>query len=344
MLKFCILPIAVIGLGSGLLNAQSVISAHSGLIHYVEGQVQLDGKDVVTKFGSFPDMKDNDVLRTADGRAEVLLTPGVFVRLAENSSIKMVSNRLSDTRVEALAGTVMIECGELLEGNAVSILYKDRTIEITKHGLYRLDADNGQFRVYDGEAVVQSAAGNVTVKHGKEAELGAAVMTAEKFDAKSTDDFYRWASRRAGYLSMANVAAAKTMYDQGVTMNTGQWAWNPWFGMFTYIPYRGVYNSPFGYGFFSPYVVYRVINPNYGRGYYNGGGGAINSYNGGARYDSTVGYNVGTRSAGMVSNSAPMSSGVSSVGASAGAGAAAASRGGSGGAGRGSSSGGGRGH
>ena len=90
--------------GSVAALAQSVISARSGLIHYVEGQVYLGDQPVETKFGSFPEVKENGQLRTEDGRAEVLLTPGVFLRLGENSSFRMVTNRLIvDTR-NALKG------------------------------------------------------------------------------------------------------------------------------------------------------------------------------------------------------------------------------------------------
>src|SRR5713101_4978514 len=89
--------------------AQSVISAHSGLVHYVEGRVLLDGKPVEVKITAFPEIKEGKEFRTEDGRAEVLLNPGVFLRMGENSSVRMVSNKLSDTRVEFLSGSVIIE-------------------------------------------------------------------------------------------------------------------------------------------------------------------------------------------------------------------------------------------
>src|SRR3981081_3809939 len=89
--------------------AQSVISAHSGLVHYVEGQVLLDGKPVEVKITAFPEIKEGKELRTEDGRAEILLNPGVFLRMGENSAIRMVSNKLSDSRVEFLSGSMIIE-------------------------------------------------------------------------------------------------------------------------------------------------------------------------------------------------------------------------------------------
>src|ERR1700730_17445854 len=68
--------------------AQSVISAHSGIIHYVEGEVAIDGNAVHPKFAEFPDVKARQLVSTAEGRAEILLTPGVFLRIAENSSVR----------------------------------------------------------------------------------------------------------------------------------------------------------------------------------------------------------------------------------------------------------------
>src|SRR6185295_11157481 len=107
-------------LGSVPAGAQSVISAHSGTIHYIEGDVTIDGNGLHPKFAEFPEVKSGQVLATDEGRAEVLLTPGVFLRLAEKSSVRMLSNALADTRIAVIFGSVLIEAGELLPGNAVS--------------------------------------------------------------------------------------------------------------------------------------------------------------------------------------------------------------------------------
>src|SRR6266478_5990345 len=137
--------------------AQTVISAHSGLIHYVEGRVLLDGKPVEVKITNFPEVKENMELRTEEGRAEVLLTPGVFLRLAENSSVRMISNSLVDTRVEVVSGSALVEAGELLANNAVTFESHGAQIAIPKKGLYRIDADSARLQVYDGQAIVSSA-------------------------------------------------------------------------------------------------------------------------------------------------------------------------------------------
>lgn len=260
--------VSVFALTAGVTCAQSVISAKSGLVHYVEGDVTLDDKAVEMKNGQFPEIKEQQVLKTGEGRAEILLTPGTFLRVAENSSFRLLSNRLTDTRVEALSGSMLIEFDELNKDTQVTLVYKEKSISFLKSGLYRLDAETGNFRVYQGEARVAGGGGDFTVKQAREIQLGAAVLVAAKFDSKVGDEFYRWASRRASYLALANISAAKTMRDSGMRLTSGMWYWNPWFGMFTYIPYGYSY-SPFGYAFWSPSRVGQL----YQRPVFIGGGG-----------------------------------------------------------------------
>ena len=55
-------------------RAQYVVSAKSGTINLTEGQVQMDGQKVDAAIARYPAIKEASVLRTEDGRAEVLLT------------------------------------------------------------------------------------------------------------------------------------------------------------------------------------------------------------------------------------------------------------------------------
>ena len=150
------LGVAVLaGASSFVASAQSVISAKSGVVHYAEGKVYVGDQLVETKFGTFSDIKENAILRTEEGRAEVLLTPGVFLRIGENSSFRMVTNRLIDTRVEFLSGSILVEADELLKDNGVTIAYNDYAVQVLKKGIYRFDSDPAALRVYDGEVLAQ---------------------------------------------------------------------------------------------------------------------------------------------------------------------------------------------
>jgi hypothetical protein len=249
-------------------KAQSVISAHSGVIHYVEGDVSIDGTPVHPKFAEFPDVKAGQMVATAEGRAEILLTPGVFLRMAENSSVRMRSNALADTRLEVVSGSALVEVGELLEHNAISFEASAAHIELAKKGLYLINASPGGLRVYEGQALVSAGSEHLTARKGHQIDLETAKLLDTKFDAKETDAFYRWSSRRAEYVAAANVISARvtsnSSYNSGFASSPGAWSWNPYFGMFTFLPSNGVYWSPFGSPFYSPAMVWAAYVPRRG--------------------------------------------------------------------------------
>ena len=64
----------------------------------------------------------NDTLSTDSGKAEVLLTPGVFLRIGENSQIRMISPSLTNTQVEVTKGEAMLEVADFLKDNNIEIL------------------------------------------------------------------------------------------------------------------------------------------------------------------------------------------------------------------------------
>ncbi len=80
---------------------------------------------------------------------------------------------------------------------------------------------------------------------------------------------------------------------------SGGWLWNPYFGMFTYVPYRGVMYSPYGYAYWSPRTVMRVYETPRQEPSMAGGGG-------GSTYNSALGYNTASRSSGAYSSPAPV--------------------------------------
>ena len=85
---------------------QSVISVRSGLINYSEGAVFIDNQLVAQKLGRYPTLREGSDLLTHDGRAEILLTPEVYLRVGANSGVRMISSSLDSTRLEVLNGSV----------------------------------------------------------------------------------------------------------------------------------------------------------------------------------------------------------------------------------------------
>ena len=312
--------------------AQSIISAKSGAIHHIEGRVLVDNQPLQLRFGQFPNLKDGSVLRTERGRAEILLTPGVIVRVGENSALRMISNRLADTRLEFLNGRALIEVMEILKDNSVTFFSNGASISLLKSGLYRLDSNPPELRVYKGKALVRKGDQILKVKKGRLVDLGD-YLAATKFDSKRGDSLYRWSARRSSYLAMANLSAARSLRRWGIPWGMAGWRYNPYFGMFTFIPASGMFYSPFGFSYFSPQMVYVVYAPP--RTAFGGGGGwSADRY-----YNPNYGYVVTSRRSAArvpVSVARPSSSGAAAtVAPSPRAGAVASPRGGaSGGHGR----------
>src|SRR5690349_435303 len=146
------ISVTVLALGVFPAGAQTVIGAKSGVINWVEGDVFLDEKPYVMQPSQFGEVKEKMVLRTDEGRAEVLLPPGVFFRLGEKASFKMISNRLVDTRIELLTGSGVIEIDDIEKDAAVTVVVKDATVSLAKAGLYRFDTKPQQIKVFKGGA------------------------------------------------------------------------------------------------------------------------------------------------------------------------------------------------
>jgi hypothetical protein len=332
------LPVISLGIAMAAGGwAQMAISAKSGLVAHVEGRVLLGEQEVVLKSGGrLTEMKPEQSLKTEEGRAEVLLTPGVIVRLGENSSIKMIANRLEDTRVEITGGSVVVEATEIAKEHAVTLLVGQASVGLRKMALLTLDAQTG-VKVYKGEAQVIAGGSMQILREGRQMEAtGTFAMT--KFDKNETDALYRWANRRSEMLAMANIASAKSAQrngGMGMGYMQGGWMYNPYFGMFTYLPLSGMLRSPFGFVYYSPGLVNRYYNqyiqaalPVQSQGF---GGGGMNS---GPRFDQNLGYTVNSR-AGMnaPSGGAPMGGSAGVGGGGAPAAAPAPSRGDAGGGG-----------
>lgn len=246
--------------------AQSILSAHSGTLHYFEGDVRIDGAPVQYRPGHFDEIKEKSILSTGLGRAEVLLTPGVFLRIGEGSSVQVLDNRLVSTRVDILSGTVSVESDDpdiSVKDSPVTLLYKNYEIQLVKHGILEVGTSPAQMKVYQGDAMVTNGNDRVAVKQGHLLPF-TGVLGTEKFNANLVDSLTLWARDRSQFLSSVNVATTR---DLGSAFSGSNWYFNAWFGAFTFIPGRGTAWNPWGFGFYTPATILHYHPPaNYGYG------------------------------------------------------------------------------
>jgi hypothetical protein len=263
-MSFRVFALLAGGLGATLcLPAQVAISTHSGLIQFTVGSVFVGDKTIHKTTTNLPDVKNGQVLRTGnDGNAEILLTPGVFLRLGNDASVRMDSNALSNTRLTLLSGVAMVECDELLEDNAVSFTVGQQVVEFRKKGLFRLEANPPSVAAIKGEAYVGGNL-NTTVKHGKELALNAAVPQTQKFHLNKKDDLYLFSQARAEDSAYATNVTASSLYSSGYNCGASSWYLMRSVGMYSYLPCSGMFANPFGAYMLGMNYGYLWDGPNY---------------------------------------------------------------------------------
>ena len=188
----------------------SANSALPGTVNYVEGQASIGDQPLNSKSIGSAELQPGQSLNTQKGKAEILLTPGVFLRVGANSSVKMISPSLTDTEIGVDKGHAMIEVAEIHPENDIRVTEGGTTTQLLKTGLYDFGR-NQEFRVFDGKASVEDGSEHSTVKGGHEVSLADnSVVKTQKFEKKAFEegDLYRWSSLRSAYLAEANIDAA----------------------------------------------------------------------------------------------------------------------------------------
>jgi hypothetical protein len=279
-LKVILLSLAT--LCAPAVRAQTANLAVPGTINYVEGLASIEGRPLNQRSVGSAQLRPGQVLRTTYGRVELLLTPGVFLRLDENSAVRMVSPNLLNSQVELDRGRANIEVDEIHPGNNLQVEHAGSTTRLLKNGLYAFDADKNTVRVFKGEAELLRSSNiqkPLKLKGGREVTLAAGdSLKTVSFDRDQAQDaLYRWSSLRSEYLAEANLNLASAYAGYGGL--TPGWYWDSGFWGYTWLPANSYFWSPFGWGFYSPRYVYYYGGPGFygGRGFaqYRGYGGAF---------------------------------------------------------------------
>jgi hypothetical protein len=222
-------------------QAQNPRPALPGAINYVEGQASADGQALSQNSVGAVVLQAGQTLSTQTGKVEILLTPGVFFRVNDNSTVKMISPDLANTSMEVDKGQAMVEVDDISKNNNISIRVGGSATTLLK-----------KVSLGDHHEVALNAEQKVK---GKD------------FDTKHyADEFYRWSGLRSGYLAEADADEARLYLNGGVGWVGSGWYWDPWFDGYTFIPGAGIFYSPFGWGFYSPFEVWG--SPFFYGGYY----------------------------------------------------------------------------
>ena len=281
------MTVALLGLTLAAAPAFATAPAQPGTLNYVEGAAFLNGQKLNPKDGGSIDLGPGQELTTETGKAEVLLTPGVYLRLGSNSAVKMVSPDLAQTSVQVDRGHAGVEVDYIQPENNLEIADNGVNTRLLKKGYYEFNASQPEVRVFSGQAAVQVADGSYREVKGHHemlltGEANGKPLAKEKPEgfsiarAESTDNLYDWSKLRSEDLA-ENMGPEEAYGAYGAYPG---WAWEPgwgygFWGPGFYSPFWGAgwgWGGPWGWGWGGPW-----IGGYYGRGFRGGFGGGFHS-------------------------------------------------------------------
>ena len=256
--------ICTIGIYAQTSNSQYVISAKAGGVNYTSGDVKTTRKDTTEALiVSIQDTLENgDQIQTGpDGRAEILLNPGSYLRLSENSTLEFTDTSFDSLRVKLRSGTAIVEvAGDDDELAPVELKIADAVLLFDKKGVYRVEYREPEIatvRIHKGRVGINGD----EIGDGKEivVDRGKVIGTA-KFDMKEQDSFDLWSATRAESLAEANkklstdtVSRLFSSYSNAPFSRrrgfSGYWLFDPHFGSRIFLPYYSGWSSPYGHGY-----------------------------------------------------------------------------------------------
>ncbi|MDQ3649941.1 MAG: FecR domain-containing protein [Acidobacteriota bacterium] len=297
----------------GQVRESHFISARAGNVNYVSGDVtfRASGQTEWQTLTAKSILDSGDVVKAgAGGLAEVLLNPGSYLRVAENTEFELSDASLDNLRLKVIKGGAVIEATGFGDAKTLIAVNTPQTqVSIIKSGLYRINVlPSGvtEVAVRKGRAVIADNQA-APVKGDNKARVTGDYVEVAKFDKKKeADALDGWSKDRAKELAEANRKLSSRNVNALLSSVNPNSLWSsrsPRHGLWLYDSARSYYTFlPFYAGWSSPY----------GRSYYNSLG--WNGYNdGGQSYANsgrmTMSSGQSSASGGGVSASPTMSSG-----------------------------------
>lgn len=276
-----------------------VISAKAGGINAVTGRtgVHAQGSSEWEQLTIKDNLEAGDVVKTGgDGRVEMLLNPGSYLRVAENSEFELTNNSLDNLELRLIRGTAIVEAtgaddSEML----INIITPHTRMAIVRRGLYRVKVVPGdvtELIVRKGRVLLADS--QTKIKGGRKLVFSGLTFSEAKLEKadKQTDDFDNWSKQRAETIAQVNrkirsrdvnLLLASFNDPWSLRSSNGLWLFHPRFGCYTFLPFFYGWGSPYG----SSYSNYYFAGYHwYGRRPY---GGTTGGYSSGGRGSTTSG-------------------------------------------------------
>jgi hypothetical protein len=244
------------------------ISAKAGGVNAVSGQVMVKREGQEPQLlTSHDDLVSGDIVRTGYGsQAEILLNPGTYFRLAENSEFVLVDSTLEKLLVRLNRGSAVIEAtgpDNILQ--YIPIVTAQQKFTILRAGIYRINAtpETTEIFVRKGRISLDDKAQDV-VKSGKKIVIRSGMPMIAKLTKTDNDDFDDWSKERGKTLARANQRLDQRALSGFLSSSAwgwpgarfgrwGLWTWSPFSSCYTFLPFSYGWGSPYGsfYGMYA---------------------------------------------------------------------------------------------
>lgn len=273
------LSASIVGLAQD--REQYVISAKAGGVNSVSGDPAFRRRDTREwqPLTSNNDLESGDVVRTgATGRVEMLLSPGSYLRAAENAEFELTNGALDALQVKFVSGSIIVEVAGADEARTLIAVATPQTkVAIDRRGLYRINLlpnNATEVLVRKGRATIGEGLSATLLKDGKRIVVSGGSSVVAKFERKEHDSFDLWSEQRAETLveanrRLSNSTIARSYGNYSISgfgwqrgyRSSGFWIYDPFFRSRTFLPFYAGWSSPYGRrysrGFRFPWHGYR---------------------------------------------------------------------------------------
>ena len=275
--SFCALILLLSGVATAFAQKEAararsrdrfVISARAGGVNAVTGKtgVHSRGSAIWEELTIKDNLQGGDVVKTGlDGRVEILLNPGSYMRVGENSEFELTSNSLDNLEVRLISGTAIVEATGAEDTELmINITTPHAKMAIVRRGLYRVNVVPGDVTeviVRKGRLLLSDP--DAKIKGGKKLIFSGSsysVAALTESEKKDVDSLEQWSKGRAQVVAKANqqlTSLDRRILRSGFTDDWafrfsprigGIWFFDSLFGCYSFMPFYAGWGSPYGGG------------------------------------------------------------------------------------------------
>jgi hypothetical protein len=218
-----------------MLMMQFVVSTKAGMVNHVQGDVSLKASE--SAVAGVP------IATGPGGYAEILLNPGSFLRLGENSQAVIENVELDNIVVRTISGASIIEVTEIDDEFPITVTSGNLTVEILQSGLYKFEG--GRASILSGK--LRTKEFSIVYKKGWTLLSPVGGLRAVKLAKnESSSALDAWSKNRSSLIANANIQSFPSFRNDRAGLIGRSWIWVPGFGAWTFLPGSRI-SSPYGY-------------------------------------------------------------------------------------------------